>query len=70
MKEIFKNVDIETVYMFATLGVFALFYLANSVVEEYMKHRYRKKCNYNCETCKVWDCQYHHCKYIHDRSDK
>lgn len=70
MKEMFENVDMNTVYFLATIGTFAIAFFIQSIIEEHMKHRLRKKCNYNCENCKVWDCQYHHCKYINDRSEK
>lgn len=28
---------------------------------------YRKKCNYNCDKCKVFDCPYLHCQYLKNK---
>ena len=34
---------------------------------EPIRKKWRKECNYNCKNCKVWDCQYHKCKYLKDK---
>lgn len=38
-----------------------LFIIFNYFIEELFKSKWRKQCNYNCDKCKVWDCQYHLC---------
>lgn len=45
---------------------FIIGYLFNRLVywtNEPIRKYWRKKCNYNCEECKVWDCEKHYCDY-------
>ena len=35
---------------------------------ELLRIYYRKKCNYNCDKCKCWDCPYLHCQYLKNKN--
>lgn len=44
----------KTIFFF--LIWFGFIGLINDLVMIYFKRKYAKKCNYDCNNCKVWDC--------------
>lgn len=36
--------------------------IINEIIIEIIRNKWRKECNYKCEKCKVFDCNYWKCK--------
>lgn len=44
-----------------TLLIIGFIGFIDSLIYIRMYEYYSKKCNYDCNKCKIWDCPAHHC---------
>lgn len=35
-----------------------------------IRNHWKKQCGYNCDKCKVWDCEYHVCRYKKEKLER
>lgn len=47
--------------LFIAFMLGSLFDLICNLMVESIRRRWRKECNYDCSTCRVWDCGVHLC---------
>lgn len=56
--------------MYILFFYFTFLLVLDTLFDIYTAYKYSKECNYNCEKCKKWDCQYKKCQYNKNKKIK